>query len=118
MAVSFGTRIDDDTNFITEVDTEKKIAKTRGNIAGETFVSSGGKLELVEGELSASYNQLVDMVDNGIIPYYFTNSKLHYLTCLKAVDEYAAWFSTAATTSTVGSSVFFNADPDANMLID
>lgn len=118
MAVSYGARFDSGTNFVTEVDTEKRIAKTRGNIAGDSFVSSGGKLELVDGELSASYNDLLNMLDNGVIPYYITDTKIHYLTCLDPGDDYVAWFSTAATTSTIGSAVFYNADPDANMIID
>lgn len=124
MAVAYGTRINDDTNFITEVDTEKKIAKTRGNIAGDAFISSGGKLELLADTLNASYNQLSDMIENGVIPYYFTNTRMHYLTRLytESTEEditYLAWFSAINEPTTIGSVTFYSADdPDANMLTD
>ena len=69
MAVSFGTRIDDDTNFITEVDTEKKLAKTRGAIAGEAFVSSGARVTDTSGTLDVSYNDIFSMLNIGIVPF-------------------------------------------------
>lgn len=118
MAVSFGTRIDDDTNFITEVDTEKKIAKTRGAIDGTPFVSSGGYIEIVEDELSASYNDLVAMIENGVIPYILRNDHIWYLSMLEHEETCIAWFTSSAQTNTVGTTIFYNDDPDAHMLID
>lgn len=118
MAVSFGTRIDDDTNFITEVDTEKKIAKTRGAIDGAPFVSSGGNIEIVEDELSASYNDLLAMIENGVIPYIIRNAHIWYLSMLEQDDTCVAWFTSSAQTNTVATAIFYNDDPDAHMLID
>ena len=99
MAVSFGTRIDDDTNFITEVDTEKKIAKTRGNIAGAPFAAGGGLVTDTEGTLDVSYNDLFSMLNNGFVPFIveeLSTDMYGVLNCVKAyIDDgrYTAEFN-------------------------
>lgn len=42
MAVAYGTRINDDTNFITEIDLDNNTCETTGYIAGEAVDFSGG----------------------------------------------------------------------------
>lgn len=42
MAVAYGTRINDDTNFITEIDLDNNTCETTGYINGEAVDFSGG----------------------------------------------------------------------------
>lgn len=42
MAVAYGTRINDDTNFITEIDLDNNTCETTGYIGGEAVDFSGG----------------------------------------------------------------------------
>ena len=42
MAVAYGTRINDDTNFITEIDLDNNTCETTGYIDGEAVDFSGG----------------------------------------------------------------------------
>ena len=42
MAVAFGTRINDNTNFITEIDLDNETCETTGYINGEAVDFSGG----------------------------------------------------------------------------
>lgn len=79
---------------------------------------SSGLCVLTDGTLDKSYNDLLGMVNSGIIPFIYHSNGYLYLLSSCDINEDGISFK---ENSQAGSSLLFYApdgDPDANLLLD
>lgn len=95
-----------------DIVTSAKLNKIENGIAG-----TNGLCVLTDYTLNKSYNDLVAMVNGGIIPFLYRDG---YLYILGTLDVNGDGIAFKANTD-AGSNIFFIApegDPDSNLIID
>lgn len=78
---------------------------------------ASGLCVLTDGTLNKSYNDLVAMVNGGIIPFIYHSGYLYFLGALDISGDGIAFVENSQS----GTNLLFyapDADPDANLLLD